>query len=214
MPVIRTFIAKVKPGRMQDAVSHLSTSKGAFLDSGATHFTAYNILTGPHYPGLSIHAVFEDLAAWGAGREKVIQHPLSYSMSGERDHPTDILHALLSESVYEAGNVNVGDIIEQTKVRFHVGFKPHRGRVDDVVRRLSRLADTVHQSGALAASVRRVIAGTEGPRIAIFGYHRGYAEWQATRAAVLESDVWTALSRNQDMSSTPTFRTISTKIDI
>jgi hypothetical protein len=211
MPVIRTFIAKVKPGRTQDVIPHLSTYKSVLLESGATDFNAYHIITGPVFPGLAIHAVFEDLSAWGAGREKVLQRPELAQLTSA-DAPIDILHALIAEPVYVAGNVE--SIIAQTKVRYRIGFKPHRGRGDTVVRRLSRLADTAHQCGALAVAVRRAIAGTDGPQIGIIGYYAGFAELQATRNAVLESDVWTALSRNQDEAATRLFSNITTKIDL
>ena len=57
MPVIRTFITKVKPGRMQDAVTQLSGLKRVFLESGASHFGAYNIVTGPNGIKLRIKPV-------------------------------------------------------------------------------------------------------------------------------------------------------------
>ena len=211
MPVVRTFVAKVKPGRTQDVVPHLSTYKRALLESGANHFTAYHIITGPVFPGLAIHGVFEDLAAFGAAREKVLQRPELAELTAA-DAPMDILQALLAESVYMAGNVE--SIIAQTKVRYRIGFKPRRGRSDTVVQRLSRLADTVHQCGALAVAVRRAIAGTDGPQIGIVGYYAGFAEFQATRNAVLESEVWTELSRNQDEAATRLFSNITTKIDV
>ena len=212
MPIIRTFISKVKPGRMQDAVTQLSTFKRAGLDSGASHFTAYNLLTGPHFPGIIMNMVFADIAAWGAGREKITQHQEWVPVRDAPDAPIEIVSAILSEAVYMAGSVN--DILEQTQVRYTIGFKPHRGRRDTVLRRLSRLADTAQQCGALAVGVRSVIAGTEGPRLLITAFHTSFAEFQATRSGVLESDVWNALSRNQDEASTRMFSTITTKLTV
>ena len=196
MSVIRTFISKVKPGRMQDAVAQLSGLKRVFLESGASHFGAYSILTGPIFPGLTIHAVFDDFATWGAARERVSQHPEGGVRALGADAPTEIVRALLAEPVHRAGDV--ASIIEQTKVRFTLIVQPHRGRADDAVRRGSRLADTIKQCGALAAVLRRIIAGIDGPRMTLHSYFAGYAELEATRNAVLESDVWTALQRSQD----------------
>jgi hypothetical protein len=211
MPVIRTFIARVKPGRMQDAVAQLAVSKRLALDVGATDFTAYNIVTGPNFPGLAIHAVFDDLAAWGAAREQAVGRPEWAQIFGE-DAPTVTVNAVLSESVYTAGDV--ASIIGQTKVRFSLIARPHRGRAVDAIRRGSRLADTILQCGALAADLRRGIAGTEAPQMGLHSFHAGFAEWQATRNAVLESDVWNVLNRSQDEVVTRTHNIICTKIDV
>jgi hypothetical protein len=212
MPVIRTFISKVKPGRMQDAVTQLATFNRLFRESGATHFTAYHILTGPHFPGLSIHGVFENYAAFGTAREHLVQHPEAGGAAFAADAPAEIVRALMVEPVYRAGGDDVGSILAQTQVRFTLSVRPHKGRADDVVHRASRLADTIHQSGALGASVQRVIAGTDGPRIWLHSFHAGFAAFEATRNAVLESAVWTALSRSQDDSATRVLNVLCTKI--
>jgi hypothetical protein len=211
MPVIRTFIARVKPGRMEDAVAQLADSKRLALDVGATDFTAYHIVTGPNFPGLFIHAVFDDLAAWGAAREQAVGRSEWAQIFGP-DAPTVITNAVLSESVHSAGDV--ASIIGQTKVRFSLLVRPHRGRADDAIRRGSRLADTIRQCGALAADLRRAIAGTEAPQMGLHSFFSGFAELQSTRNAVLESDVWTALSRSQDEVVTRLSNVISTKIDV
>jgi hypothetical protein len=197
---------------MQDALAQLSTFKDIALESGATHFTAYNIITGPLFPGLAVYGVFEDLAAFGAAREKVLQRPEGISLLGENS-PIEIVNARLAEPVYRAGPP-LRDILGQTQVRYSIILRPHRGRGEDVVRRLSRLADTAHQCGALAVAVRRVIAGTEGPRMSITAYHAGFAELEATRAAVMESDFWQALSRSQDEAAVRLQTVITTKIDL
>ena len=211
MTVIRTFIGKVKPGRMQDAVTALGTLKRLSIESGVTHVGAYNVITGPTFPGLTIHLVCNDLATYGAAREKVLANPESAQFFVE-DAPIEIVNALLSEPVYVAGDV--ASIIGQTKVRFTLTASPHRGRHSDAVRRGSRLADTVHQCGALAASLRRVIAGTDGPMFTLHSYFAGFAELEVTRNAVLESDVWTALNRSQDEVVTRHANIVSVKIDI
>jgi hypothetical protein len=211
MPVIRTFIAKVKPGRMQDAVTQLATLKRLSMEAGATDFTAYNVVTGPIFPGLLSHIVCNDLAAYGAARDTVLAHPESAQFFAA-DAPIDTVGALLVESVYTAGNPS--SIIAQTKVRFTIVLQPKRGRGEDVVRRLSRLADTAHECGALAADVRRAIAGPDGPRMYLHAFHAGYAEWQATRAAVQESDYWQALSRSQDEAAVRKQSIVSAKIDL
>jgi hypothetical protein len=81
-----------------------------------------------------------------------------------------------------------------------------------VVQRASRLADTIHQCGALAAGVQRIIAGSDGPRLWLHSFHVGFAEFEATRNKVLESDVWRALSRSQDDSDTRMQNVLCTKI--
>ena len=106
----------------------------------------------------------------------------------------------------------IGNILAQTNVRFTLIVRPHKGRTGDVVRRASRLADTIHQCGALAANVHRVIAGSDGPLIVQHSYHTGFAEFEATRSAVLESDVWTALSGSQDDSETRNQNFLCTRI--
>ena len=58
MPVFRTWFCKVKPGRMQDAVTQLSACKPIALEAGATHVGAYNIITGPLFPGLQVTGAF------------------------------------------------------------------------------------------------------------------------------------------------------------
>ncbi len=45
-------------------------------------------------------------------------------------------------------------------------------------------------------------------------YHTGLADFETTRNAVRESDVWTALSRSQDEAATRMNSSISTKIDL
>ncbi len=212
MPVIRSFIAKVKPGRMQDAVTQLGTFKRAMLESGATHFAAYNMLTGPHFPALNFNAVFEDLVAYGAGQEKIRQHPSWVPVRDAPNPPIELVTAYLSEPVHMAGNVL--DILEQVNVRFTVAFKPHRGRQDDEIRRLARIADLAHQSGALAAGVRNVIAGMDGLRLLITAFQSSFENFQTTRNTMLASDVWTAVSRNQDESSTRMISVLSTKLAV
>ncbi len=108
----------------------------------------------------------------------------------------------------------MASIIEQTKVRFTLIVQPHRGRADDAVRRGSRRADTIKQCGALAASLRRVIAGVDGPRMTLHSYFAGYAELEATRNAVLESDVWTMLQRSQDEVVTRMGNVISERLEV
>ncbi len=211
MPVIRTFIGKVKPGRMQDAVTSIGTLKRLSLESGAIHFGAYNVITGPLFPGLTIHIVCNDLAAYGAARERILANPESAQFFAE-DAPVETVHALLAEPVYTAGDVP--SIIGQTNVRFTLMARPHRGRHDDAIRRGSRLADTIHQCGALAADLRRVIAGADGPMFALHSYHAGFAELEATRNAVLESDVWTKLQRSQDEVVTRLANIVSVRLDI
>jgi hypothetical protein len=211
MPVIRTFIGKVKPGRMQDAVTALGTLKRLSIEAGATHCTAYNVITGPLFPGLTIHLVCNDFAAFGAAREKVLANPESAQFFAE-DAPIETANALLAEPVYTAGDV--ASIIGQTKVRFTLTARPHRGRHDDAVRRGSRLADTIHQCGALAASLRRVIAGIDGSMFTLHSYHAGFAELDATRNAVLESDVWSMLQNSQDKVVTRGVNIVSVKLDI
>ncbi len=195
MPVFRTWFCKVKPGRMQDAVAQLADFKGIALEAGAAHFGAYNIITGPLFPGLNINGVFDSLAAFGAARETIRQRPEGIPLLGE-NAPIEMVNALLAESIYTAGDPP--SILGQMKVRHTIVLKPNRGRGEDVLRRASRLTDTAHQCGALAASVRRVIAGAEGPRVVLHSFHAGFAEWEATRNAVMESDVWNALNRSQD----------------
>ncbi len=212
MPVIRTFIAKVKPGRMQDAVEQLATLKRLSMGAGATTLNAYNILTGPIFPGLTIHIVSNDLAGYGATREKVLANPESAQFFAA-DAPVEIVSASLAEPIYTAGPP-LEDIMAQTRVRYSILFRPHRGRGEDVVRRLSRLADTAHQCGALAVNVRRVIAGSEGPRLGIHAYHTSFADFESGRAAVMESDVWNALSRSQDEAATRIMNVICTKLDV
>jgi hypothetical protein len=212
MPVIRTFIARVKPGRMQDVVTHLGTLHRLALEAGATAAASYNILTGPLFPGLTIHGGFEDLAAYGRAREQVLAHPEGAQLFAA-DAPIDIVNASLAEPVYRAGPP-LRDVLAQTQVRYSIILRPHRGRGEDVVRRLSRLADTAHQCGALTVAVRRVIAGSEGPRLNIHAYHAGFAEFESTRAAVMESDVWNALSRSQDEAATRVTSVICTKFNV
>ena len=213
MPVIRTFISKVKPGRMQDAMTQLSTLNRLFRESRATHFTAYHILTGPHFPGLSMHGIFDNYAAFGTAREQLMQHPDAGGAAFAADAPVEIVRALLMESVHRTISTEaVGDVLAQTNVRFTLSLRPHKGRADDVIKRSSRLADTIHQCGALGANVQHIIAGTDGPRIWLNSFHAGFAEFEATRNAVLESDVWTALSRSQDDSVTRVLNVMSTKI--
>ncbi|MEE9159334.1 MAG: hypothetical protein V3U60_13220, partial [Gammaproteobacteria bacterium] len=168
MPIIRTFIGKVKPGRMQDAVTAMSTLKRLALEAGVTHFAAYNVVTGPLFPGVTIHLVSNDFAAYGAAREKVLANPESAQFFAE-DAPIETVNALLAEPVDTAGDVP--SILGQTQVRFTLTAYPHRGRHDDAVRRGSRLVDTIHQCGALAASLRRVIAGTDGSMFTLHSYH-------------------------------------------
>ncbi len=211
MTVIRTFIGKVKPGRMQDAVTAMGTLKRLSLASGVTHFAAYNVITGPLFPGLTIHLVCNDFATYGAAREEGLANPESAQFFAE-DAPIEIVNALLAEPVHAAGDVP--SIIGQTKVRFTLTAHPHRGRIDDAIRRGSRLADTIHQCGALAASLRRNIAGADGPRFTLHSYHAGFAELEATRNAVLESDVWTMLNRSQDKVVTRGANIVSVKLDI
>ncbi len=212
MTVIRTFIAKIKPGRMQDAMTQLSTLNRIYRETGAIHFGAYNLLTGPCFPGLTVHGVYENFAAFGAGREQFLQHPEGVAAFAA-DAPIEIVRALLEEPVHSTASTEaIGNILAQTNVRFTLTIRPHKGRAGDVIRRASRLADTIHQCGALAANVHRVIAGTDGPRIVQHSYHTGFAEFEATRSAVLESDVWTALSRSQDDASTRMQNALSTRI--
>ncbi len=211
MPIIRTFIGKVKPGRRQDAVTALGTLKRLSIEAGVTHFAAYDVITGPLFPGLTIHLVCNDFAAYGAAREKVLANPESAQFFAA-DAPIETVNALLAEPVYTAGVVP--SIIGQTRVRFTLTAQPHRGRFDDAIRRGSRLADTIHQCGALAASLRRNIAGADGPRFTLHAYHAGFAEMDATRSAVLESDVWTMLQRSQDEVVTRGANFVSVKLDI
>ena len=82
------------------------------------------------------------------------------------------------------------------------------------MRRGSRLVDTIHQCGALAASLRRVIAGSDGSLFTLHSYHAGFAELEATRNAVLDSDVWNMLQRSQDEVVTRGANIVSVKIDI
>jgi hypothetical protein len=196
---------------MQDAVTALGTLKRLSLESGATHFGAYNVITGPTFPGLTIHIVCNNLAAYGAVREKLLANPESAQFFAE-DAPIEIVNALLAEPVYTAGDV--ASIIGQTKVRFTLTARPHQGRIDDAVRRGSRLTDTVHQCGALAASLRRIIAGSDGPMFTLHSYFAGFAEFETTRNAVLESDVWTMLQRSQDSVVTRGANIVSVKLDI
>ncbi len=212
MVVFRTLFCKVKPGRMQDAVTQLPDFKSIALESGATHFTAYNIITGPRFPGLQVTSVFENLAAFGAAREKIVQRLGETSLFGENS-PIEVVNAVLAESLYRAGSP-VASILDQTKVRFSFTLRPNRGRAEDVLRRASRLADTAHQCGSLAVAIRRVIAGTEGPRLAFISYHPGFGELEATRSAVMESDVWNALNRSQDEAAVRMATTITTKVDL
>ena len=211
MPVFRTWFCKVKPGRTQDAVAQLADFKGIALESGSTHFGAYNIVTGPLFPGLTVNGVFDSLAAFGAASEKVRQRPGGIPLLGENS-PIEIVNAILAETIYTAGDPP--SILDQMKVRHTIVLKPNRGRGEDVLRRASRLADTAHQCGALAASIRRVIAGTEGPRMALHSYYAGYAELEATRNAVMESDVWNALNRSQDEAAVRMQTVIATKVDL
>jgi hypothetical protein len=212
MPVIRSFIAKVKPGRMQDAVTQLGAFKRTVLASGATHFAAYNMLTGSHFPALNFNAVFEDLVAFGAGQEKVRQDPNWVPIRDAPDPPIELVTAFLSEPVYMAGNVL--DILEQANVRYTVAFKPHRGRQEDEIRRLSQVADLAHQSGALAAGIRNVIAGMDGLRLLATVFQSNFEHFQTTRNAMLASDAWTAVMRSQDESSTRLTTVLSTKIAV
>ena len=209
--IIRTWFSKVKPGRMQDAVTQLADFKGIALESGSTHFGAYNIVTGPLFPGLTVNGVFDSLAAFGAASEKVRQRPGGIPLLGENS-PIEIVNAILAETIYTAGDPP--SILNQMKVRHTIVLKPNRGRGEDVLRRASRLADTAHQCGALAASIRRVIAGTEGPRMALHSYYAGYAELEATRNAVMESDFWNALNRSQDEAAVRMQTVIATKVDL
>ncbi len=212
MPVIRTFFAKVKSGRMQDAMTNLSTRNRIVREAGAISFGAYHLLTGPYFPGLTIHAVYENYAAFGAWREQMRQHPEGGGAAFPADAPTEIVRALQEEPVYRAGGDDAGNWLAQTNVRFTIIVRPHSGRTGGVERGASRLADTIHQCGALAANVRRVIAGSDGPRIVQHSYHAGFAEFEATRSAVLESDVWTALSGSQDDSATRMQNFLCTRI--
>jgi hypothetical protein len=212
MSVVRSFIAKVKPGRMQDAVTQLGAFKRAVLEAGATHFAAYNVLTGPHFPGLNFNAVYDDLVAFGAGQEKIRQDPNWVPVRDAPDPPIELVTAFLSEPVHMSGNVL--DILEQANVRYTVAFKPHRGRQDDEIRRLSRVADLAHQSGALAAGIRNVIAGMDGLRLLATVFQSSFENFQTTRNTMLASDVWTAVSRNQDESSTRLISVLSTKIAV
>ena len=215
MPVIRTFISKVKPGRMQDAMTQLSTFDRLFRESGAAHFTAYNVLTGPHFPALTMHAVFDSFAAFGAVQEQLFHHPEGGGAAFAPDAPTELIRALLMESAHRTVSPEaVGNVLAQTKIRFTLSLRPHKGRAGDVIRRASRLADTIHQHGALGANVQHIIAGTDGPRLWLNSFHAGYAEFEATRNAVRESDVWTALSHSQDDSVTRVFNALCTKITL
>lgn len=211
MPIIRTFIGKVKPGRMQDAVTAMGALKRLAIEAGSTHVVAYNVITGPLFPGLTIHLVCNDLAAYGAAREKVLANPESAQFFAE-DAPIEIVNALLAEPVHTAGVVS--RILDDTKVRFTLTARPHRGRFDDAIRRGSRLADTIHQCGALAASLRRVIAGTDGSMFTLHSYHAGFAELDATRNRVLESDVWNMLQNSQEKIVARGANIVSVKIDI
>ena len=211
MPVFRTWFCKVKPGRTQDAVAQLADFKGIALESGSTHFGAYNIVTGPLFPGLTVNGVFDSLAAFGAASEKVRQRPGGIPLLGENS-PIEIVNAILAETIYTAGDPP--SILNQMKVRHTIVLRPNRGRGEDVLRRASRLTDTAHQCGALAASVRRVIAGTEGPRVVLHSFHAGYAELEATRNAVRESDVWNALNRSQDEAAVRMQTVVATKVDL
>ncbi len=211
MPVFRTWFCKVKPGRMQDAVTQLADFKGIALESGAIHFGAYNIITGPLFPGLTVNGVFDSLAAFGAASEKIRQRPEGIPLLGENS-PVEMVNAILAETIYTAGDPP--SILDQMKVRHTIVVKPNRGRGEDVLRRASRLADTAHQCGALAASIRRVIAGTEGPRMVLHSYYAGYAELEATRNAVMESDVWNALNRSQDEAAVRIQTVVATKVDL
>jgi len=211
MPIIRTFIGKVKPGRRQDAVTAIGTLKRLALDAGVTHFAAYDVITGPLFPGLTIHLVCNDFATYGAAREKVLANPESAQFFAP-DAPIETVNALLAETVHRAGDVP--SIIGQTKVRFTLTAQPHRGRHDDAVRRGSRLVDTIHQCGALAANLRRIIAGSDASMFTLHSYHAGFAELEATRNAVLESDVWNMLNRSQDEVVTRGANIVSVKIDI
>ncbi len=140
------------------------------------------------------------------------QHPEGGGAAFPADAPTEIVRALHEEPVYRAGGDDAGNWLAQTNVRFTIIVRPHSGRTGGVERGASRLADTIHQCGALAANVLRVIAGTDGPRIVQHSYFAGFAEFEATRNAVLESDVWTALSGSQDDASTRMQNILCTRI--
>jgi len=212
MPVFRSFYCKIKPGRMQDAATQVATLKRLSMEAGARACAAYNVVTGPLFPGLTIHIVSDDLPAYGATRDKILANPEAAQFFAE-DAPIAIVNSLLAESVYEAGPP-VGDIHDQMTVRINTVHKPHVGREADVVRRLSHFADAGYQSGALTAVVRRVIAGTEGPRVAVFGYFTDWEHMAKGRAALRETDVWNALNQSQDEVSTDMGVTISTKLVI
>ncbi len=155
-------------------MTQLSTWNPVFRETGAMHFGAYNLLTGPYFPGLTVHGVYENFAAFGAGREQFLQDPEGVAAFAA-DAPIEIVRALLEEPVYRAGGDDAGNWLAQTNVRFTLSIRPHKGRTGDVVRRASRLADTIHQCGALAANVHRVIAGSDGPQIVQHSYHTGFA---------------------------------------
>jgi hypothetical protein len=214
MPVIRTFITKTKPGRMQDAMSQVAGAGRAFLETGATHFGAYSMLSGPNFPGMMIHAIYEDFATFGEARQKVLEHPDGGAAAFAADAPQEVVRAILEEPVYRAGGDDAGDWLAQTKVRFAFTLQPSRGRTADVIRRASRLADTAADCGAIAASVRRIVAGSDYPMLVFASYHQGYAEFEATRNKVVASDVWTAISSSQDEAAARGASSLAAKIPV
>lgn len=123
-----------------------------------------------------------------------------------------LVNTVLAESVYRSGDI--ANVIEQAQAPFTLLVKPHCGRSEDVVRRLSRLADIIHQCMALGASVRQVIAESDSPRIVIHTFHARYAEWEATRKAAMESDCRQEIIRSQDDSSVLMQNTLSTRFEL
>ena len=212
MTVIRTFISKIKPGRMEDAMAQISKARGVFLETGATHFVAYNVLSGPNFPGTTIHAVYENFTAFGEARAKLIAHPDGGAAAFAADAPQELVRALIEEPVYRAGGDDDGKWIDQTNVRFAFVLHPSRGRTTDLIRRASRLANTAVECGAITANLRRIIAGSDRPMFLFASYHKGWAEYEMTRSSVAESDVWTALSSSQDDVATRGVTLLSTKI--
>jgi hypothetical protein len=115
------------------------------------------------------------------------------ALNADPDLPMDFNNGYIIQDVYTAGQMDL-----DVQLRTTLMMSPNRGRNDDSVRRLSRIADELVAGGAQSASVRTPLFGNQGSLVGLFAFYSGWDTLENSRQSMLQSNVWGAISQSQD----------------
>lgn len=195
MPVLRVGNLKPKPGRIADTHAKLPGIKKIFDDSGARASLFWRKISGPNIGDISfLYVAQEDgLANLGSLITTIMSNEDYRALNADPDLPMDFNNGYIIQDVYTAGQMDL-----DVQLRTTLMMSPNRGRNDDSVRRLSRIADELVAGGAQSASVRTPLFGNQGSLVGLFAFYSGWDALERSRQSMLQSNVWGAISQSQD----------------